>query len=139
MSDAIKFAYSMRDPQLGSASLAPMLPIDLEAVHPISALALVDSGATVNVMPFALGAQLGFDCEEQTRVISLSGNLARVEARIITVSAQVGDFPAVRLAFAWAKTDASPLIPGQVNFLMEFGACFFRSRETFEIWPKSAA
>lgn len=138
MSDAMEFAYSMRDPKVGSASLAPMLPLTLEATNQISALALVDSGATVNVMPFAVGEQLGFRWEEQTRVISLSGNLARVEARVVTVSAQIGDFPPVRLAFAWTKTDASPLILGQVNFFMEFDVCFLRSRESFEVRTKPA-
>ena len=137
MSDAANFAYSMRDPAMGSASLAPMLPITLEADSQVSALGLLDSGATVNVMPFTLGQQLGFRWEEQTRVISLSGNLARVEARVITVAAQVGDFAPVRLAFAWTQTDASPLILGQVNFFMEFDVCFFRARESFEVRPKS--
>ncbi len=138
MSEARSFPYLMRDPNLGSASLAPMLPIILEAGQQVSALGLVDSGATVNVLPFALGERLGFNWEEQTRVISLSGNLARVEARVVTISAQVGDFAPVRLAFAWAKTDAPPLILGQVNFFMEFDICFFRSREMFEVRPKSA-
>ena len=121
---------------MGSASLAPMLPIALEATNQVSALALVDSGATINVMPLTFGQQLGFRWEEQTRVISLSGNLARAEARVITVAAQIADFPPVRLAFAWTKTDASPLILGQVNFFMEFDVCFFRSRESFEVQPK---
>ena len=137
MSDAAYFAYSMRDPAMGSASLAPMLPVTLKADSQVSALGLLDSGATVNVMPFTLGQQLGFRWEEQTRVISLSGNLARVEARVVTVAAQVADFPAVRLAFAWTQTDASPLILGQVNFFMEFDVCFFRARESFEVRPKS--
>ncbi len=126
----------MRDPAIGNASLAPMLPIALEATNQVSALALVDSGATVNVMPFTLVQQLGFRWEEQTRVISLSGNLARIEARVVTVSAQVAEFSPVRLAFAWTKTDVSPLILGQVNFFMEFDICFFRSRESFEVQPK---
>ena len=136
--DAIEFAYSMRDPALGSASLAPMLPVTLGATNSVSAVGLLDSGATVNVMPFTLGQQLGFRWEEQTRVVALSGNLARVEARVVTVAAQVGDFSAVRLAFAWTETDASPLILGQVNFFMEFDVCFFRARESFEVRPKSA-
>ena len=137
MSAAITFAYLIRDPAIGSASLAPMLPLTLETSNEVSTLALVDSGATVNVMPFSVGEQLGFRWEEQTRAISLSGNLARTEARVVTVSAKVGDFDPVRLAFAWTKTDASPLILGQVNFFMEFDVCFFRSRESFEVRPKA--
>ena len=100
MSDAANFAYSIRDPATGSASLAPMLPVALEGANIVSASALIDSGATVNVMPFTLGEQLGFRWEEQTRAISLSGNLASVEARVVTVAAHVANFPPVRLAFA---------------------------------------
>ena len=66
----------------------------------------------------------------------MSGNLAAVEARVLVVSAGVGQFPPVRLAFAWAKTDAVPVLLGQVNFFMEFDVCFFRSRAEFEVRPK---
>jgi hypothetical protein len=54
------------------------------------------------------------------------------------VSAIVGKFPAVRLAFAWAKTDAVPVLLGQVNFFMEFDVCFYRSRLVFEVRPKQS-
>lgn len=46
------FAYTMRDAEIGSASLAPMLPLTLEAMDQVSALARVEGGATVNGMPF---------------------------------------------------------------------------------------
>jgi hypothetical protein len=68
--------------------------------------------------------------------VELSGNLAAVEARIVVLSALVGKFAPVRLAFAWAKTDAVSVILGQVNFFLEFEVCFFRSRGVFEIRPK---
>jgi len=45
---------------------------------------------------------------------------------------------AVRLAFAWTQTDNVPTLLGQVNFFLEFDACFFRSREEFEVQPKAA-
>jgi hypothetical protein len=51
----------------------------------------------------------------------------------------VGGFPAVRLAFAWAQTDAVPVALGQVNFFMEFDVCFYRSRSSFEVRPKQVA
>jgi hypothetical protein len=70
---------------------------------------------------------------------SLSGNLAACEARALIVSAVVGNFPAARLAFAWARTDAVPVLLGQVNFFMEFDVCFYRSRSFFEVRPKQGA
>jgi hypothetical protein len=83
------------------------------------------------VLPYTLGVQLGFDWDQQTRSVQLSGNLASVDARVIVLSAVVGSFAPVRLAFAWARTDKVSVILGQVNFFMEFDVCFFRSRGLF--------
>ena len=134
MSDAgERYAFTERDPGLGPASLAPLLPIVLTAAHSISVSGLLDTGATVNVLPYAVGEQLGAAWEKQTTPVILSGNLAACEARALVVSAVVGNFPAVRLAFAWAKTDAVSVLLGQVNFFMEFDVCFYRSRSLFEV------
>ena len=134
---AKQFPYIPRDPALGSASLAPMMPITLQAVQSVSVSALLDTGAAVNVLPYGIGSQLGFIWEQQTATVQLSGNLASIEARVILVAATVAGFSPVRLAFAWAKQDAIPVILGQVNFFMEFDVCFFRSRALFEVKPKS--
>lgn len=134
---AQQFPYVARDPSLGTASLAPMLPLTLTGNQSVTTSGLVDSGATVNVLPYSLGVQLGLDWAKQTHSVALSGNLAAVEARVVVLSATVGSFPPVRLAFAWAQTDAVSIILGQVNFFMEFDVCFFRSRSVFEVRPKS--
>lgn len=131
------FPYVLRDPSLGNASLAPMLPLTLIAGHSVATSGLVDSGATVNVLPYSLGVQLGLDWGRQTRSVELSGNLVSVEARVVVLSAVVGSFPSVRLAFAWARTDATLVILGQVNFFLEFDMCFYRSRGLFELRAKS--
>jgi len=135
---AEQFQYVPRDPSLGTASLAPMLPLNLTARQSVATIGLVDSGAAINVLPYSLGAQLGFDWDQQTQEVELSGNLASVQARVVVVSATIGSFPPVRLAFGWAKTDSVPVFLGQVNFFMEFDICFFRSRGVFEIPPKKA-
>jgi hypothetical protein len=44
-------------------------------------MALLDTGASVNVLPYEIGLQLGAVWEEQIVPIQLSGNLARMEAR----------------------------------------------------------
>ena len=134
---AQQFPYLPRDLSLGNASLAPMLPLTLIGSQNIATSGLVDSGAAVNVLPYALGVQLGFDWAQQTRAVELSGNLTVAQARVVVVSAVVANFPPVRLAFAWAQTDAISLILGQVNFFLEFDVCFFRSRGLFEVRPKS--
>jgi hypothetical protein len=134
---AQQFPYIARDPSLGAASLAPMLPLTLIERQSVATSGLVDSGAAINVLPYTLGVQLGFDWDQQTRSVQLSGNLAAVDARVVVLTAAVGSFPPVRLAFAWAQTDAVSVILGQVNFFLEFDVCFFRSRGVFEVRPKS--
>lgn len=138
MSDpAEQFPFVARDPVLGKASLAPMMPLNLKGAQSLAVSALLDTGAAINVLPYSVGSQLGFNWDQQTTSVQLSGNLALVEARVVLVAATVARFPPVRLAFAWAKQDSIPIILGQVNFFLEFDVCFFRSRSRFEVRPKS--
>jgi hypothetical protein len=132
-----RYPFVERDPSLGIASLAPFLPITLSGVRTMSVSGLLDTGATVNVLPYVVGEQLGAVWEQQTTTMTLTGNLAVCEARALIVSAVVGKFPPVRLAFTWAKTDAVPVLLGQVNFFMEFEVCCYRSRSIIELRPKS--
>jgi hypothetical protein len=59
--------------------------------------------------------------------------------RGVVLSATVGPFAPVRLAFAWTRAENVPLILGQMNFFLEFEVCFFRARGLFEIQPKCEA
>src|SRR5438477_52051 len=74
--------------------------------------------------------------EQQTTELRLTGNLAQFEARGLLVSAVVGQFAPVRLAFAWTRATNVPVLLGQVNFFMEFDVCFYRSQLAFEVRPK---
>ena len=133
---AERYPFVERDPSLRVASLSPLLPITLLGAKSISVSGLLDTGATVNVLPYAVGEQLGAVWEQQTTPMTLSGNLAACEARALIVSAVVGKFPPVRLAFAWAETDIVPVLLGQANFFLEFDVCFYRARSVFEVRPK---
>ena len=86
--------------------------------------------------PSISASSWGADWDKQTVPIQLTGNLANEEARGLLLSATVGKFPSVQLAFAWTKSNAVPVLLGQVNFFMEFDVCFFRSRLVFEVKPK---
>ncbi len=130
-----RFPFVARDPALGSASLAPMLPLLLAGTRSVAVSALVDTGAALNVLPYAVGVDLGFAWEQQPTAVRLTGNLAAVEARVVLAVATVARFPPVRLAFAWARSDDLPVLLGQVNFLVAFDVCFYRSRTTFEVRP----
>jgi len=112
----------------------PTIPIILSyAESSCSANALLDTGSTVNLLPYDIGLQLGAIWEEHTIRLPLAGNLETVEARGLFVHVQIGNLEPVRLAFAWAQASQVPLILGQTNFFREFDICFQRSRRTIEI------
>ena len=115
----------------------PYLPLMLERNGVLNeALALVDTGASVNVLPYHIGIELGAIWEEQTTPLTLNGNLANYEARGLLLKAKIANFSPVSLAFAWTKQENIPVILGQINFFAEFDVCFFRSQGFFEIKPK---
>lgn len=58
----------------------PQLPLSL--IHrgaSVEVSALLDTGASVNVLPYSIGVQLGAAWEEQTNSVILAGNLVSVE------------------------------------------------------------
>ncbi len=121
----------------GDASLMPLVPLQLRFKDGelVQAHGLLDSGATVSVLPYGLGVRLGAVWEAQTTRVTLAGNLAAQEARALLVQARVGDFAPVPLVFAWTRADHVPLLLGQVNFFEEFDVSFHRSRRQFELEP----
>lgn len=134
-----QFPYCDRNPTSPGLDLMPDLPIVLRHLsHVLSAVGLVDSGASISVLRYALGVQLGFDWRSQTAPITLAGTLAHIEARGIVVEAAVGKLSTVRLAFAWAKSDEVPFLLGEFNFFQAFDVDFFRARGVFEIGQSGA-
>ncbi|MGB7711688.1 MAG: aspartyl protease family protein [Microcoleus sp.] len=137
MVDAHKFSYKIIDNSLGMVDRMPYLPLTLSLNgQSLNAEGLLDTGASVNVLPYELGLQLGLIWDNETLSVVLAGNLARFEARAVIVDAQVSSFPKVNLAFAWTQAADVPLILGQANFFFEFDVCFFRARSEFEICRK---
>jgi hypothetical protein len=134
-----RYAFTEVDPNHGKASLMPLLPINLSnGERSFHALALLDTGSAVNVMPYSVGQNLGFVWDHQTTSVVLTGNLARIPARGVVLTANVGDFSPIRLVFAWSKSDDVRLVLGHANFFMEFDVCFFRALSEFEIEPRAA-
>ncbi|OAD23339.1 hypothetical protein THIOM_000833 [Candidatus Thiomargarita nelsonii] len=126
MSEVERFAFPQTDNQLGMASSLPYLPLTLNYQNrELTVSGLLDTGATINVMPYQIGLQLGASWEQQTTPVQLTGNLANLPAYGLIVTATVARFPPIRLAFAWTLAENVPLILGQVNFFLEFDVCFF--------------
>jgi hypothetical protein len=140
MTTPVRFAYTDPAASRAEGNLLAYLPITLShETHVLAVVGLLDTGSTVNVLPYPLGLQLGFVWEQQTTRVHLTGSLARLPARGVIVSGQVASFPPVELAFAWTQATDVPMILGQVNFFMEFDVCFFRSQAAFEVTPKGKA
>lgn len=140
MRNSQRYPYVAADSKLGEASLRPFLPLKLtHQGRSIDTVGLLDTGAMINVLPWQLGLDLGAAWEEQANSLQLTGNLARYEARVLLVEAEIGQFQLVRLAFAWTQAENVPLLLGQVNFFMEFDACFYRSQLAFDVSPKGTS
>lgn len=138
MRDSQRFNFIEGFDAFGVADALPKMPLTLTYRDTsIDILALLDTGASVNVLPYSFGIQLGAVWEEQKMAVTLAGNLASMEARGLLVSARIGNFNPVRLVFAWSKSDDVPLLLGRMNFFMEFDVCFYRSQLIFEVRPKS--
>jgi hypothetical protein len=130
------FNYSTTNSTQNEFDSLPRIPLVLSREnHSIEANGLVDSGATVNVMPYELGLQLGGIWDECKAIIQLAGNLSNQPAMPFFARAEISNFPPVQLVFAWVSSLNAPLILGQTNFFLEFDVCFYRSKLEFEIKP----
>ncbi|EKQ68950.1 hypothetical protein OsccyDRAFT_3504 [Leptolyngbyaceae cyanobacterium JSC-12] len=94
MVDAQRFSYKIIDSSLGMVDQMAYLPLMLSLNGQfLNTEGLLDTGASVNVLPYELGLQLGLIWENETLSVLLAGNLARFEARAVVVNAQVSSFP----------------------------------------------
>lgn len=126
MSKKCRFSFNDRE--------LPYLPLTLSSQNrSLTVEAMLDSGSTINVLPYNTGEQLGAIWENQNSVLQLAGNLASVESRALLLNATIEGLSPVRLAFAWAQTSEIPLILGHTNFFMEFDVCFYRADRAFEV------
>ena len=122
----------------GQSVFMPFAPVRISNNEiSVNALALLDTGAMVNVLPYQLGLQLGCIWENQKVALKLGGNLASSEARAILLDIAIEGLPTKQLAFAWSRSESAPLLLGQTNFFMAFDVFFSRSALFFDISPKS--
>jgi hypothetical protein len=117
--------------------LMPRLPLTLNRGNrAVGVQGLLDSGASVNLLPYSVGLALGGRWDEQRVLRPLSGAFGRIEVRGLLVAVSEPDLTdgvPVQLTFAWANVDTVPVIFGQMNFFMEFKVCFYRSEAVFEV------
>jgi hypothetical protein len=138
MLEGKRFPFIERSNTPGVSSTMPYLPLTLNYKNRSrEVMALLDTGASVNVLPYEIGLQLGAVWEEQKVPIQLTGNLGRFQARGFILSATIAEFSPVLLAFAWTESKDAPVILGHTNFFAEFDVCFYRADLTFEVRPRN--
>jgi hypothetical protein len=134
----MRLKYSTIDTSQNEFDSLPRIPLRLcLGDRAVEALGLVDSGATVNVLPYEMGIELGGVWDDSRAIIQLAGNLSNLPAMPFLANIEIADFAPVQLVFAWVRRANVPLIFGQTNFFLEFDVCFYRSKLEFEIEPKS--
>ncbi len=105
--------------------------------HSIQSPALVDSGASVSVLPYDIGLQLGLKWDEQKYPVDLTVLLQGTQAYGVVLKGKISDFSEVPLAFAWTRRNDIRLILGQLNFFQQFDVHFHGAENTFEIIEKA--
>lgn len=80
MASKVRFAFTEVDSKLGALSTLPYLPLTLTyQSQSLSVSGLLDTGSSVNVLPYEIGVTLGAFWENQRLSVPLGGNLARFE------------------------------------------------------------
>jgi len=105
--------------------------------HTITRPALVDSGSTINVLPYEDGCELGLSWTAQRVPLKDEGFLAGAPVYGVLLIVSLAPFSPVELAFAWTRKsrDYVRLILGQVNFFEHFDVTFRGREKMFEIVP----
>ncbi len=101
MLEGKRFSFIERGNNLGISSSMPYLLLTLACNNRfVEVMGLLDTGASINVLPYHIDLQLGAVWEEQTTSVRLTGNLAGLQARGLVVTGVVDEFTPVLLAFA---------------------------------------
>lgn len=134
----MRFAYTAVSSFPGN--VMPRLILELRRYNrEISVDALVDTGSSLNLMPYSAGLALGGDWDTAPDLPPLVGALGKIKARGLLVTYAhpiVTNGEPVELLFGWAENDLVPVLLGQMNFFRHFDVCFFLADGYFEVTRK---
>lgn len=143
-----RFSYTEAQGMAGIPGMLPFIPLTLlytgdgiHITHRVTVPALVDSGATVNVLPRDVGKQLGLDWEQQTSIPPLVGTIHRRPALALPLFVKVPRLTPQRLLFAWSEIPSEEnmiVLLGQTNFFDECYVDFRKPDGYFEIFLKES-
>lgn len=142
---ARRFAYSQMPAYPGLEPGLPVIPLLLThstlsgVVQSGVVQAIIDSGASVNVLPYDVGVQLGLIWEAQRFPLPVAHWLRGADAFGVLLTGQLDSFPPVDLAFAWTqKTSAEiPIILGETNFFRNSMSVFPVRSRSLRSLPKA--
>ena len=129
-----RFEYTAIPDMPGLQTGMPLVSIVLShQKRSVTADALVDTGSTVNVLPYDIGLALGLDWDSRRVPAPLRGSLQSAPAFGVALTGQVHPFPELLLVFAWTQIPRphSRLLLGQMNFFQHFDAWFSGTQQTF--------
>lgn len=132
MLNSQRFLFIENRDVFGDIDAVPILPLTLSYQNSVvNVSGLLDTKASINVLPYSVGIQLEAAWEELTTSVQLAGNLATVEAKGLILSAQIASFAPVRLVFAWSFTDDLPLLLGRMNIFLGIRCLFLSFTDGF--------
>ncbi len=129
----------------GKSGMLPFIPLTLFYVgddpriaNRLTVPALVDSGATVNVLPRDIGERFGLNWHEQQTILKPAGTIYERPALALSLFAKVPGIKPQQLLFAWSEitSDKMRVLLGQTNFFDEFYVDFRKPLGYFEITLK---
>lgn len=97
--------------------------------------AVVDSGATVNVLPRDVGEHFGLRWHEQQKILTPGGIVYGHNSLALLLWGKVPGLKPQKLSFAWSELPSSKIrvLLGQTNFFDEFFVDFRKPLGYFEI------
>lgn len=116
--------------QISDNSYLPMVWVRLGLQHEL--LALVDTGASVNVLPHSVGLHLGLDWNSSSDGPEIGGSIAGVSKKVKLLF-KIRDFDALEMEFCWLFHDRARVILGHDDFLKNFDVCFSTCNRVFSI------
>jgi hypothetical protein len=136
MSAPLQFPFQPRPNGSGPGDLVPLLPVTLtRGGVSVDVTGLVDTGSTFSVLPYDVGMRFGVTWHALPAAIGLAGPAGPTPAKLLALDATIGSLAPVTLLFAWASSNAYPVLFGQANFFMEFDVFLFRRQGFFQIQP----
>lgn len=107
MNSSREFAYSPDGDAKQPADGLPFVPIILsQAGREVSGLGLIDSGATINVLPFEIGLELDLVWEEQNFPLQLVGALREAPAFGVLLVGRVEPFACTHMDMSYETNRA---------------------------------